>query len=265
MPNQANIERFNGFARLYDEARPAPPILMLKTILSYAAGKPGLVADVGSGTGLSTFPWTRYAAKVIGIEPNGDFLEYARRRARGKKNIEFREGTSDRTGLPEASVDIITCSQSFHWMEPRPTLAEFGRLLAPGGVLAVYDYQWPLSVGKKLEVLHRDLIERADEIYTAHNTGEAVVKHDKGGHLRALSESGLFDYTRDVLLHMKKALTAEEFIAGTLSQGALQTVRRRWPTLIAAEVAEFEQHVRALVRGRIHALFSYVLVIGIKA
>ena len=42
-----------------------------------------------------------------------------------------------------ASADIVTCSQSFHWMEPEPTLAEIARILRPGGVFAAYDYDWP--------------------------------------------------------------------------------------------------------------------------
>jgi ubiquinone/menaquinone biosynthesis C-methylase UbiE len=43
-------------------------------------------------------------------------------------------------GLRDASVDIVTCSQAFHWMEPDPAFAEAARILYPAGVFAAYDY-----------------------------------------------------------------------------------------------------------------------------
>lgn len=50
---------------------------------------------------------------------------------------------SDDLGLPDDSVDIITCSQSFHWMEPQSTLREFARVPRPGGIFVAYDCDWP--------------------------------------------------------------------------------------------------------------------------
>ena len=58
-------------------------------------------------------------------------------------NVNFVSGFSDNTGLENSSVDIITCSQSFHWMNPETTLNEASRILKKGGVFAVYDCDWP--------------------------------------------------------------------------------------------------------------------------
>ena len=69
----ANLERFTGFADVYDKYRPALP-LVVRDILAQLAGDvhPLRVVDIGSGTGLSTRLWKGFAATVIGIEPSAD-------------------------------------------------------------------------------------------------------------------------------------------------------------------------------------------------
>jgi SAM-dependent methyltransferase len=39
--------------------------------------------------------------------------------------------------LSNASVDLVTSFQAFHWFNPEPTLLEFRRILKPNGRLAV--------------------------------------------------------------------------------------------------------------------------------
>jgi ubiquinone/menaquinone biosynthesis C-methylase UbiE len=77
------------------------------------AGK--VVADVGSGTGNSTLKLARYAALVIGIEPEASMraIAMARQRERQIANVRFQEGTAESLPLPDRSVDVvmaITCA-----------------------------------------------------------------------------------------------------------------------------------------------------------
>lgn len=44
-------------------------------------------------------------------------------------DVRYISGFSDKTGLEDNSVDIVTCSQSFHWMNPETTLNEVSRIL----------------------------------------------------------------------------------------------------------------------------------------
>ncbi len=46
----------------------------------------------------------------------------------------------------EGTAGIVTCAQSFHWMEPESTFIEVARILRPGGVFAAYDYDRPPTV-----------------------------------------------------------------------------------------------------------------------
>lgn len=67
------------------------------------------VADVGAGSGLSTFDLARFAARVIGIEPEAAMRELALQAAREQNlsNVTFVEGSAEAMPLPDHSVDAV--------------------------------------------------------------------------------------------------------------------------------------------------------------
>jgi ubiquinone/menaquinone biosynthesis C-methylase UbiE len=153
MAQRSATEYFTGLASVYADHRPSYPIEAIDWVLHDLAGaRPLRIADVGCGTGISTrllalrAPGPRPGpgpgsgsggASVIGIDPNRDMLDEARR-ASGAGEIDYRIGTGERTGLVDASVDLVVCAQSFHWFDPpAKALAEFHRILHPGGRLAL--------------------------------------------------------------------------------------------------------------------------------
>src|SRR6478672_3593224 len=128
----ANVERFMGFADVYDAYRPRPPLAVLDILTQLAqTPQPALVVDLGSGTALSTTIWAGRAAAVVGVEPSADMRRQAEART-AVANVRYQEGYANATGLPDACADIVTCSQSLHWMEPDSTFAEIARILRPG-------------------------------------------------------------------------------------------------------------------------------------
>ena len=140
---QANIKRFTGFALVYNAYRPEPPAVLLDILTQLArVDRPELVVDIGCGTGLSTRIWSERANQVIGVDPSTDMLDHARE-VPTPENVSYRKGLSNQTGLPDGCADIVTCSQSLHWMEPDTTFAEAHRLLRTGGAFAAYDYDQP--------------------------------------------------------------------------------------------------------------------------
>src|SRR6478752_847644 len=106
-----------GFADHYDGARPSLPAVVLDVLTRCAGGRPRLVADLGSGTGLSSRAWATRADRVVGVEANPAMLSRARATT-SDANVTFVEGYADATGLEAGSADIVTCAQSFHWMDP---------------------------------------------------------------------------------------------------------------------------------------------------
>jgi ubiquinone/menaquinone biosynthesis C-methylase UbiE len=88
-----------------------------------------VVADVGPGTGIFTRLLLETGARVIGIEPNGPMRAAAERRILGEPRFESKNGRAEATGLADASVDLVTAAQAFHWFEPSAARAEFVRIL----------------------------------------------------------------------------------------------------------------------------------------
>src|SRR5690606_29263221 len=132
------VSRFSGRVANYVKYRPGYPAEMIgvfREVLGLTNGS--VVADIGSGTGLSAKPFLEAGCRVYGVEPNA-----AMRAASEEFLSEFSkfasvDGTSSATTLQENSVDYIVAAQAFHWFEPDATGREFRRILKPGGYVAL--------------------------------------------------------------------------------------------------------------------------------
>ena len=222
----ANVERFMGFADVYDAYRPRPPLAVLEILTQLAqAPRPALVVDLGSGTGLSTLLWAGRAESVVGVEPSADMRRAAEARAAmADAQVRFQEGYGYATGLPDGCADIVTCSQSLHWMEPEPTFAEIARILRPGGVFAAYDCDWPPTIDWRVDQAYAACQAQAQAAEQAHRLSREVRSWEKGKHLERMLASGRFRFTREILLHHVEQGGADRLIGLMLSQGGIATL-----------------------------------------
>lgn len=277
---QSNVDRFLGFQELYDRNRPEAPGKVTELLTLYLGKKPDLVVDVGCGTGLSTFVWRHAAHKVIGVEPNPDMRSKAEEKLRllesaeagapsadSAAQISFRHGYSNRLELSDGAADIITCSQSFHWMEPVSTLREFGRVLKDGGVFAAYDCDWPLCIGWEAEEAYHQLIERSELLLQdLVPEKDAALKYNKDEHLSRMRESGQFRFTREVVFHHEELCDAERIVGLALSQGGVQTVLKLGAgDRLQEELELFRRRVLERFGGGSSKItLSYRLRLGVK-
>ena len=92
----------------------------LASLLKSGGVKPGdVVADVGSGPGLFTFPFAEAAGprgKVIAVDINASVLSYVRYIAtlRPKLNVQVHHCKRDNVGLAANSVDVAFVIQTYH-------------------------------------------------------------------------------------------------------------------------------------------------------
>ncbi len=144
--------RFSDRAADYVRYRPDYPAAALDAMLAGLA-TPVLAADVGAGTGISARALAERGARVLAVEPNAAM----RAAATPHPGVEWRDGTAEATGLPGGAVALVLCAQAFHWFRPRESLAEFARILLPGGRLALMwnnrDRDDPLTRGY-VEAIH---------------------------------------------------------------------------------------------------------------
>jgi ubiquinone/menaquinone biosynthesis C-methylase UbiE len=221
----ANVERFQGFAAHYDAYRPQPPDIILDILTQLArVERPRLVVDLGSGTGLSTRIWAKRAEQVIGVEPSDDMRRQAETHTDSQSNVRYQAGFSTATGLPDNCADIVTCSQSLHWMEPNGTFAEVARILRPGGVFAAYDCDWPATMHWEAEQAENLFMERVGKLEHERGLSRDVKRWRKEEHLLRMQASGRFRYAKEVVVHSVEQGNAERLIGLAFSQGGVMTL-----------------------------------------
>lgn len=172
-------ERFTGAADLYEKYRPSYPAALVDWVLDGASFPPGgVLADVGCGTGISTRLFAARGLDVIGIDPNAAMLERARS-AGGPAR--YARGEAAATGLPDASVDLVTVAQAFHWFDLPAALGEFARVLKPRGRVAVFWNVRHLAPGF-MEDYDQALVEFSSEYHVveSHEKTAERLKHAPG-------------------------------------------------------------------------------------
>jgi protein-tyrosine-phosphatase/ubiquinone/menaquinone biosynthesis C-methylase UbiE len=245
----------DGFADCYDAHRPRPPTALLELLCRYAGvDRPALVVDLGSGTGFSAEAWASRAERVVGVEPNPAMREIAA--ARAPANLSYVGTHAAETGLDADAADVVTASQSFHWMAPEPTLAEVARLLRSGGVFAAYDYEWPPAIHPEVDQAWEAVMR------SVANFGRVR----KSEHLERMRASGRFRYAREVMLHSQESGGVERVVESALTLGP---VARR---LADGELTEEgigltrlrEVADRVLGDRSVPFLFSYRVRLGVR-
>lgn len=260
-----NAERFTGFAGIYESARPKIPEYPVKALCRYLGKQPETVVDLGCGTGLSTEIWKNHCKRAVGIEPSGDMLKVADKKANDV--IQFRQGTGEKTGLPDSCADIVVCSQSFHWMEPKAALCEANRILKAGGVFAVIDCDWPAVTKWQAEKAYMELYGKIKQIEgSVEEISESFVRYPKSEHLKNIAGCGYFVYTRELLFANAESCTKSRFKNIIMSQGSLQTILKKRPELILEDIEKFNTAADELFEDdEFEIEFCYRMRIGIKA
>lgn len=131
----AASEGFAAGAETYARGRPDYPaqaLEWLKISLELREGK--IAVDLGAGTGKFTRHLLATGAQVIAVDPVAQMLDQLRRSA---PEADARPGSAERIPVDSGSVDVVVCSQSFHWFSTRAALDEIHRVLRPGGLLGL--------------------------------------------------------------------------------------------------------------------------------
>ena len=129
-----NTKRFSDRVEDYIRYRPDYPEAIVKILEEKInPDKNKTIADIGSGTGISSKLFLKNDYKVIGVEPNKEMREAAEQMLSGFENFKSVNGAAEKTNLPDESVDVIFCGQAFHWLDKEKSKIEFARILKKNG------------------------------------------------------------------------------------------------------------------------------------
>ena len=121
---------FASVADAYERARPGYPDEAVRWL---AGDEPRDVVDLGAGTGKLTRSLAALGHRVTAVEP----VEEMRAHLGALEGVTALAAGAEELPLPDASADVATCAQSFHWFDHDRALPEIARVLRPGGRLAL--------------------------------------------------------------------------------------------------------------------------------
>ncbi len=131
-------DRFDNRVEHYVKYRPHYPSEMLGLFRDEMnLNTDSVIADIGSGTGISAKLFLENGNEVIGIEPNELMRNASRQYLSDFKKFKVVNATAENTSLTNDSVNIIIAAQAFHWFNNANTLREFRRIARQNGYVAL--------------------------------------------------------------------------------------------------------------------------------
>jgi len=129
IPEPARVG-FGAGADAYASARPTYPPAAVEWVVSQFPPSP-VVVDLAAGTGIFTALLRPFASTLVAVEP----VESMRAKIASADSV--LDGTAESLPLDDASVDVVTVAQAFHWFRYDDALREIARVLRPGGLLVL--------------------------------------------------------------------------------------------------------------------------------
>lgn len=139
-----DVARFDRFARLYDLFMPSADAATLRAGLDRAARPIERIVDVGGGPGRAVRELD--ADRRVVVDPARGMLNRA-----AKHGLSPVRGDGARLPIATASVDAVLVTDALHHIpDQRGVLREANRVLRPGGVLVVREFDPSTVRGRAL-------------------------------------------------------------------------------------------------------------------
>jgi SAM-dependent methyltransferase len=91
--------------------------------------------DVGCGTGQSSIALAAVADHVTAVDASEDMLKHALLRP----NVVYQLGFAEQLNFRAGEFDLVSAGSALHWFDQDRFFARCQKILAPAGVLAVYN------------------------------------------------------------------------------------------------------------------------------
>ncbi len=167
-PKMENKDFFTKKSEDYSRYRPSYPAAAISWLWEKCIGK--CVADIGAGTGIFTKCLKQCFEDIYAVEPNGDMRKQFNLFL---PDIPCTRGYAEDTGLPNASIDLITVAQAFHWFDEDKFKLEAMRILRPNGRVAII---WNTSVKNDFSVARDKVCQKYCPRFSRGYAGKRTVE-----------------------------------------------------------------------------------------
>jgi SAM-dependent methyltransferase len=202
---------FGRAAVAYERGRPGYPAAAIDALVRHLGlDRRSVAVDLGAGTGKLTRDLTRRFERVIAVEPLAELRQLLVVKAAAAEAL---DGSAEELPLPDACADAIFVAQAFHWFDGARALAEMGRVLRPGGGLALLwnTTPWERREGAWYAWLD-DLLERSRADLSA------VRRHATGRWRDAFEHQQPFEALAGATFDNTQRMTEEDFLANLASR-----------------------------------------------
>ena len=167
-----SVARFSNRVENYVKYRPHYPQAASDLFrVELGIGDDSVVADIGAGTGISSELFLKNGNTVYAIEPNEFMRAASLEYLAAYPKFHSIDATAENVPLPDSSADLVVAGQAFHWFATEAAVAEFRRLLRPGGYIALMWNERQLDTTPFLRG-YEELIKEYSKDYV-------VVRHDQ--------------------------------------------------------------------------------------
>lgn len=186
MHGPGDVGFFDRIAPIYDLGTPEMDGPSLRAALARADREVNAVLDVAGGTGRAAAAVDAERRTVV----DASLPMLRRARDRGVE-LECVRGDAGRLPVRDGAVDAVVIADALHhFPDQRAAVAEATRVLAPGGVLVVREFDPDTLRGRVLALWERAL--RMDSTFTP---SADLARHLEAAGLDATVVEGGFDYT----------------------------------------------------------------------
>jgi SAM-dependent methyltransferase len=231
--------KFGQTSEDYARHRAGFPDSLFERLAAYGVGKRNQsIVDLGTGTGSLARGFASRGCNVTGIDPAEEMLaEACKLDVIAEVQIEYRIAKAENTQLPDASFDIVTAGQCWHWFDRPKVAAEVKRMLKPNGIVVIAHFDWIPLAGNLVRATE-ELIEQRNPDW---NMGGGSGMYPLW--LKDLSEAGFkniesFSYDLDV------PYTHEAW------RGRIRASAGVGNNMSSTEVKEFDEELGALLDKR---------------
>ena len=131
----ASRDHFSAVAPGYAAYRPRYPSALFDFLADHAPSR-ALVWDCACGNGQATIDLAERFDRVIATDSSAAQIA----QAPPHRRIEWRVAPGERSGMADATCDLVTVAQALHWLDIDAFFREAGRVTRSGGLVAVWSY-----------------------------------------------------------------------------------------------------------------------------
>lgn len=146
-------DHFSALAEGYARHRPGYPSELFRFLAEQAPSREQ-AWDCATGSGQAAIGLAPHFDRVVATD--GSPQQVAQ--AAPCRGVDYRVAPAEASGLPDASLDLITVAQALHWFDLDPFYAEVRRVLKPGGIIAVWSYNL-LTIAPAVDAVVNHLYE----------------------------------------------------------------------------------------------------------